>query len=269
MIYFPNAKINLGLSVIKKRNDGKHNIETCYVPVPLYDVLEVIPSKKFSLKQVGVPIDCNPNNNLITKAWKLLLEFNKDITPVDVCLFKNIPVGSGLGGGSSDAAFFIKAINNSCSLGLSLSDLEHIASKVGADCPFFINNSVTIAKGVGNIFSPIINPVSGMFITIVFPNISIFSKNAYADIKPQSSQNVSLLLNGCKSIWKHELKNDFESYATTKFPELLGIKDSLYEIGAIYVSLTGSGSAIFALSDKHLNTNIFKNKYKIWSKLLT
>jgi len=268
MICFPNAKINLGLSITEKRNDSMHNIETCYIPIPIFDILEVKQSNKFSIKQSGVPLLCNSDNNLIIKAWKELSTIKKDIKPVSIFLYKNIPIGSGLGGGSSNAAFFLKAINNLLSLRITSYELKQIATKIGADCSFFINNTSTIATGIGNTFSNISNPVNNMQLTVVFPEINISTKDAFEKIIPRKRNNLITVINGPKSKWRDILINDFEEITFSDFPVLQDIKNTLYELGAIYASLSGSGSAIYALSSEPLNTAIFSKKYSIWSKVL-
>lgn len=264
MICFPVAKINLGLSVIEKRSDNMHNVETCYVPVPLYDVLEFCPSNRFSLKLFGLQLPGKPEDNLVTKAWNLISLVRKEMPPVEVNLYKAIPPGSGLGGGSSDAAFFLKTLNSSFSLGFSVSDLEILAAEIGADCPFFIKNQASIATGIGNIFSTIANPVLGMYIIIIFPEIQISTKTAYSMIVPDKKTNLINVLSGKKYNWKNNLKNDFEKSIFLDFPEIEEIKNLLYESGAIYASITGTGSAVYALSTKPLNTKVFKGKYKTW-----
>jgi len=268
MICFPNAKINLGLSVIERRPDGMHNIKTCYIPISIYDILEIQPSNKFSLVQSGLPLDCSANDNLINKVWNLLLNIKGDIKPVKVLLYKNIPVGSGLAGGSSDAAFFMKAINQLYSLNLSISELEILASKIGADCPFFIKNKPTIATGIGNIFAPLNNPIQNMYLAVIFPNKNISTKKAFGGIIPSKCLDLSLVINGKKPDWKNKLKNDFEAITMDNFPEIQIIKNALYKLGAMYVSITGSGSAIYALSSKPIDLSGLDNKYRVWSDVL-
>jgi len=268
MICFPNAKINLGLSVLEKRTDGMHNIETCYIPIPLFDILEIKKSKDFSVTYFGLPIPGDYVDNIIVKAWNLLLSEKKNIHSVDVCLYKNIPIGSGLGGGSSNAAFFLMAMNKLLSLGFSNFDLERMAGEIGSDCPFFIVNESVIATGTGNKFSPIINPVGGMFITIVFPNINISSKDAYSKVRPAGNYILNTILSGERSSWKRDLKNDFEKTILHDFPEIEKIKGSLYNLGALYASLTGSGSAVYALSTKPLNTMVFEDQFTVWTGIL-
>ncbi len=267
MICFPNAKINLGLSIFDKRKDGMHNIETYLMPIPLFDILEIQKSNKFSISSSGIPIN-NLNDNIIVKAWELLLSTKSNIEPINIHLHKNIPIGAGLGGGSSDAAFFLKAVNGLLSLGISIPKLELLAAQIGADCPFFIRNKPQIAKGIGNVFTDIVCPINNMNLTIVFPEINISTKEAYAKITPTKGQNLSSVLLGKKSKWKSELKNDFEDNTIIDFPELSNIKNTLYNIGAMYASLSGSGSAMYALSTKPLDTSVFSKKYKIWSQVL-
>ena len=269
MICFPNAKINLGLSVIEKRTDGMHNIQTCYIPIAIYDILEIQPSNKFSLIQSGLSVGCEPELNLINKAWTLLLSAKANIKPVSVRLHKNIPVGSGLGGGSSDAAFFIKAVNQLYALNISTDELEMIASEVGADCPFFIKNIPTIATDIGNVFMPIENPINSMYMSVVFPNIKISTTNSYENISPKKGHNLKTVLNTNKSNWKTNLINDFEEAVIKDFPEIQKIKTTLYKLGATYVSLTGSGSAIYALSEKPLKQHFFNPEYRVWLNALT
>jgi len=245
-----------------------HNIESCFIPIPIFDILEIVEADSFSLAQSGILLPFNSKNNLIVKAWELLLSIKKDIKPVNVYLYKNIPIGSGLGGGSSDAAFFLTCMNQIRGLELTTEELIILASKIGADCPFFINNKSTIATGIGNIFTSINNPVNNMYITVVFPNISISTKKAFSKIIPTKKNSLLAILNSHNSTWKSNLKNDFEEIAFADFPELKYIKNTLYKLGATYASLTGSGSAIYALSEKPINSTIFSKNYKIWSEAL-
>ena len=265
MICFPNAKINLGLSIVGKRNDGMHNIETCIVPIPLFDILEIKQSHKFSIEQSGLQIPGGYEDNLITKVWKQLLSHDKKIKPVNVFLYKNIPVGSGLGGGSSDAIFFLKAINSYNALGLHDADMEAIAAIIGTDCPFFIKNAASIATGKGNMLTSISNPISNMYITILFPNIHISTVEAYSRIKLCNKSIIRDIVLGDISMWKNKLKNDFEEIINSDFPEISRIKNTLYNNGAIFASLTGSGSALYAISYKPLNIDNLKNTYSTWS----
>ncbi len=268
MICFPNAKINLGLLVTEKRADTMHNIETCIVPIPLSDVLEIIPAKIFSLVHYGLPIPGSPDDNLIVKAWNLLLSIKTNIHPVKVCLYKNIPIASGLGGGSSDAAFFLKEMNKLFSLGFSSGELELMAASIGADCSVFINNKTTLASGIGNIFTDIENPVTGMFVTVVFPQVHVSTKDAFLKVKSEKRSNLHKVLLGKNSNWKDNLKNDFEKVIFKDFPEIGRIKNLLYESGAVYSSLTGSGSAVYSLSNKPVNIDMLPKGYMIWTGII-
>lgn len=268
MICFPVAKINLGLSIVEKRLDGMHNIESCFVAVSLFDVMEIQPSDKFSLSIYGLPISGNPEENLVKKAWDLVSFYHKNIPPVNVCLLKAIPTGSGLGGGSSDAAFFLKSLNSLYSLGFSVSDLELLAAEIGADCPFFIQSKAKLVTGTGNIFSMIENPLVGLHITIVFSDVLISSTEAYSKVVPGKKASVEQVIRSNKSNWKKHLKNDFEEQLYNDIPEIRIVKQLLYSKGAFYVSLTGSGSAVYALSEKPLEINQIKEKYKVWTSVL-
>lgn len=268
MICFPNAKINLGLSIIEKRSDGMHNIETCFIPIPLYDILEILPADRFSIEHFGLPIPDATSSNLIVRAWNLLLSIKENIQPVKVCLYKNIPIASGLGGGSSDAAFFIKEINKLYALGFTSGDMELLAGKIGADCPFFIKNQVSIAEGTGNIFTEVENPVSGMFVTVVFPRVQISTKDAFSKLNPKTDSNLTKVLHESSNIWKNYLRNDFEEIIFKDYPEIHHIKNILYSSGALYSSLTGSGSAIYALSTKPLDIIGLEKKNIVWSGIL-
>lgn len=265
MICFPNAKINLGLSVTEKRPDGMHNIETCYVPIPLCDVLEFRPSNSFSLRLFGLPLQGKPEENLVAKTWTLVSSIKKDMLPVEVCLQKAIPPGSGLGGGSSDAAFFLKALNNYFSLGFSVPDMESIIGEIGADCPFFINNRSAIATCTGNILSPVHNPIFGLFVTVVCPNINISTKTAFSKINPVKNPDLRQIVVGDITDWKNKLGNDFEETIFRDYPELKNIKSLLYKSGAVYASLTGSGSALYALSLKPMDTKWLSDRYMVWT----
>uniref|UniRef100_UPI0035A10779 4-(cytidine 5'-diphospho)-2-C-methyl-D-erythritol kinase n=1 Tax=Prevotella heparinolytica TaxID=28113 RepID=UPI0035A10779 len=187
MLTFPNAKINLGLNITEKRPDGYHNLETIFYPIPVEDALEINilneGNTKFRLHQAGLEIAGEAENNLVVKAYKLLdAEFN--LPPVDIHLFKRIPLGAGLGGGSADGAFMLKLLNEKFGLGLTDEALEDYAAKLGADCAFFIKNRPTYAEGIGNIFSPVTLSLEGYQIWLVKPDVFVSTKDAFAKIKP-------------------------------------------------------------------------------------
>lgn len=251
MITFPNAKINLGLNIVEKRPDGYHNLETIFYPVPVEDALEVNilneGNEKFRLHQAGLEIEGEAENNLVVKAYKLLdAEFN--LPPVDIHLFKHIPSGAGLGGGSSDAAYMLKLLNEKFNLELTNETLEEYAARLGADCAFFIRNTPTYAEGIGNIFSPISLSLKGYQIVLVKPDIFVSTREAFAQIKPHH-QTVPLkeVIKYPMGEWRELMVNDFEESVFPQFPGIKKIKEKLYRQGAIYAAMTGSGSSVFGL----------------------
>lgn len=251
MITFPNAKINLGLNIVEKRPDGYHNLETIFYPVPVEDALEVNilneGNEKFRLHQAGLEIEGEAENNLVVKAYKLLdAEFN--LPPVDIHLFKHIPSGAGLGGGSSDAAYMLKLLNEKFNLELTNETLEVYAARLGADCAFFIRNTPTYAEGIGNIFSPISLSLKGYQIVLVKPDIFVSTREAFAQIKPHR-QTVPLkeVIKYPMEEWRELMINDFEESVFPQFPGIKEIKEKLYKQGAIYAAMTGSGSSVFGL----------------------
>jgi 4-diphosphocytidyl-2-C-methyl-D-erythritol kinase len=264
MIVFPNSKINLGLKVIHKRPDGFHNIETVFYPIDWCDSLEIIENKTtkslFSFSQSGLTIDAPINENIIYKAWKLLLE-NKKIPPISVHLHKNIPMGAGLGGGSADAAFFINALNLQFDLKLTPNKIVTIANKLGSDCAFFINNVPVIGKEKGNVFSEINVNLSAYYILIVYPAIHSNTKDAYEGLKIKKS-TVSLktiIVKNKIDTWKTSLINDFEETLFLKYPRLKKIKENLYSHGATYASMSGSGSSVYGIFEKKPTIKFPKN----------
>jgi 4-diphosphocytidyl-2-C-methyl-D-erythritol kinase len=247
MISFPNAKINLGLNVVEKRSDGYHNLETVFYPVRLADALEFVESKEFSITVTGIVIDGNSEKNLVVRAYNLLKQdFN--LPPVKIHLHKAIPFGAGLGGGSSDGAFMLKMLNSYFSLGLENSRLEVYASMLGADCPFFIQNKSAFAKGIGDILLPVNVDLNRFKIIVVKPPFLVPTSEAYKNIVPRNP--VISPIDAIKlpvGEWKDVLKNDFEEPVFKLFPEIKQIKEQLYLAGATYASMSGSGSAVFAL----------------------
>ena len=251
MIAFPNIKINLGLSITEKRPDGYHNLETVFYPVALEDALEIRTSpnadRKFTLHQHGMEIAGNPENNLVVKAY-LLLDKEFHLPPVEIHLYKHIPSGAGLGGGSSDAAFMLKLLNEHYNLQLSDNQLEDYAATLGADCAFFIKNTPTYAEGIGNIFSPIELSLKGYRIMIVKPDVFVSTREAFANIRPHRPEYpVREVIRRPVAEWKDTLINDFEASVFPQYPVIGEIKEELYHQGAIYASMSGSGSSVFGL----------------------
>jgi len=249
MILFPNAKINIGLNVVSKRADGYHNLETIFYPVQLKDGLELVKSDHTQFTTSGIKIDGKPENNLVYKAYQLLHnEFN--LPPVHLHLHKVIPFGAGLGGGSADASFTLKLINDFFNLKLSVKKLELYASKIGADCPFFINNTPTVATGIGDQFQPVQLDLSNFKIVIIKPDVSVSTPDAYRHIVPGPSEfNLLDIEKLAIEDWKGRIENDFEKSVFQKYPEIETLKNKLYELGALYASMSGSGSAVFGIFD--------------------
>jgi len=264
MIVFPTAKINLGLHIHHKRTDGFHNIETVFYPVYQFsDILEIISTNKpkYSFRQSGILIENQNDINLVEKAY-LLLQKIYDLPSVDIFLHKQIPVGAGLGGGSSDAAFALKLINTIFKLGLSDEKLKEYASELGSDCPFFIDNIPAIGTGKGNELQPCFIPqLSGKHIVIIKPDIFISTERAYKSCQPVK-RNISLLEIIAQPLhtWKELLVNDFEKTLFPFYPQLQKIKEDLYHNGAIYASLSGSGSALYGIFDEKPNLTPATNK---------
>lgn len=253
MILYPNAKINIGLNVVEKRTDGYHNLETVFYPINLLDALEITTDEhqadSVKLKVSGEAIAGRPSDNLVMKACNLMRSmFPEKIERLSVHLHKHIPTGAGLGGGSSDAAFTIKALNEKFSLGMSVDQMEQLSAQLGADCPFFIKNQPVFAEGIGDIFTDIDIVLKGKILVLVKPDISVSTADAYSLVsphKPQQSLRESLRLP--VEEWKNHVVNDFESSVFKKFPEIAAIKDRLYDLGALYASMSGSGSAVYGI----------------------
>jgi len=250
MILFPPAKINLGLNVLRKREDGFHELDTCMIPIPLTDVLEILPSKEFSFRQTGLLISGESEDNLVVKAFNLMQkEF--DLGNVYIHLLKNIPMGAGLGGGSADATYTILALNDLFSLQLSSERMRELAGELGSDCPFFVENSAQIAQGRGEILQFIALNLEGYYLKIINPNIHIGTSEAYDGVNLYSGANsIKDILRAPISAWKNDLQNSFESSAFEKHPQLLAIKNELYQEGSIYASMTGSGSTLYGIFEE-------------------
>ena len=270
MITFPNAKINLGLNITEKRPDGYHNLETVFYPIPLEDALEITilndSKQKFVLHQSGLEISGEPETNLVVKAY-LLLEQEFQLPPVDIYLYKHIPSGAGLGGGSADAAtvmqkdhtrvgvglylepaFMLKLLNEKFNLHLADEKLEEYAAILGADCAFFIKNKPTFAEGIGNIFSPVDLSLKGYQLVLVKPDVFVSTRDAFSQIKPHyPDHSLKEIIRRPVSEWKNCMFNDFEKSVFPQYPVIEEIKKELYSKGAIYAAMSGSGSSVFGL----------------------
>lgn len=249
MICFPNTKVNIGLNILSKRSDGYHDIETIFYPVPFYDILEILPSEDFELINEGIRIDCPVENNLCFKAYDLLLR-NFKIGPVKIILYKNVPFGSGLGAGSSNAAHTLILLNKMFDLKIDNNELTDLASLIGADCAFFIKNRPVFATGIGNVFNDLNLDLRNKFIVICLPGVSVNTAAAYKNSVPSIPQKrIKDIINLPIKEWKYCLKNDFEDPVFDGYPDLIKIKNELYERGAEYAQMSGSGSAIFGIFD--------------------
>ena len=254
MITFPNAKINIGLQVTERRPDGYHNLDTVFYPIPTHDALEVIVAEGADydcrLHLSGVEIEGDTDNNLVVRAYRLLAA-DYTLPAVDVYLHKHIPTGAGLGGGSADASYMLRLLNEMCALGISDEELEAYAARLGADCPFFIKNTPVYATGIGNEFHPIALDLSGWHIVVVKPNVFVSTKEAYSMVHPEKPE-VTLDKKIVRPIeeWRETVSNDFEKGIFAIHPELADIKNRLYELGAVYAAMSGSGSALYGLFAK-------------------
>lgn len=270
MITFPNAKINLGLNIIAKRSDGYHNLETVFYPIPLHDALEITPRRTaddipapevipsgtdthvtvtddYTLRTAGNAIEGPAEKNLVVKAFRKL-QASYGLPPVNINLNKHIPSGAGLGGGSADAAFTLKTLNELFALGLSAEELEHIAAELGADCAFFVRNTPVFATGIGNIFTPMTCLLKGLYIIVVKPEVFVSTREAYAGVTVRRPERcLTALLRQPMSTWRGTVGNDFEESLFPAHPEIEAIKEKLYREGAIYASMSGSGSSVFGL----------------------
>lgn len=269
MICFPNAKINLGLNVVGKRPDGYHNIETIFYPVPVKDALEIVATTgNETFTQTGIPLEGEASSNLVMKALCLLRQ-EYSIPPLDIHLLKAIPFGAGLGGGSADAAFMLKLVNDFCKLGLTEKELEQKAHFIGADCPFFIQNKPVFASGTGNIFTPVEVSLNGYYFCLIKPDIAVSTPEAYAMISPAPPE-ISLMKIVTMPVkeWRALMVNDFEKSVFNRYPEIACIKESLYEAGAVYASMSGSGSSVFGLFREPATVKHLFPGYYVWEGLL-
>ncbi|MBK8291213.1 MAG: 4-(cytidine 5'-diphospho)-2-C-methyl-D-erythritol kinase [Flammeovirgaceae bacterium] len=267
MVVFPQCKINLGLHVVSKRDDGFHNIETCFYPVPWTDILEVIKSEDFSFTYSGTTIPGSAEENLCIKAYKLLQsDFN--LSPVKIHLHKVIPMGAGLGGGSSDAAFMLRSLNSLFGLNLSVEQLNTYAAKLGSDCSFFVTDTPKLGSGRGEILQPTPVSLKGLYLVIVKPTIHISTAEAYASVKPKEpSISLSAILESPITSWKGKLRNDFEDSVFKIHSPINKIKDELYRHGALYASMSGSGAAVFGIFNEPVSLkNNFEGDY--WAGVL-
>ena len=273
MLLFPNAKINAGLHIIRKRPDGFHELETLFLPIGLSDILEFLPqediSQGFSLTLTGATFPCPTEENICYKAWELLRKVY-NLPPLLVHLHKQIPNGAGLGGGSSDAAFLLKGLNTYFNLDITDDELIEYASRLGSDCAFFIRNTPSIATGRGEILHPITFQPSYRHIVIVKPPVSVSTAEAYSLVRPAvHEKSIHEVVKLPVEKWKHHLVNDFEGSVFKSHPELKELKEMLYSSGASYAAMSGSGSAMYGIFRQPPSLPQLPEEYFIWEGMLT
>lgn len=256
MITFPNAKINIGLNIERKRSDGYHDLSTVFYPIPWKDILEIVPAKGSvtTLSVTGRTVECPMEKNLVVKAYRAL-DAITPLPPVDIYLHKIIPDGAGLGGGSADAAFTLKMLNDMFALGLNREQLVEIAARIGADCPFFIYNAPCLAYGIGEKLTPIDLNLDEYIIAVVKPPVSISTKEAFSRVVPQLPlyalpERITEPIHH----WNNHIKNDFETSVFPSHPEIAEIKSQLLSMGAAYASMSGSGTAVYGIFNDNYDT---------------
>ena len=255
MITFPIAKINLGLNIVERRTDGYHNLETVFFPVPVRDALEVVPMDEAfpsdpdcDLKVTNIAIEGNEQQNLVVKAYRLLKQDFPHMPRVHAHLHKAIPTQAGMGGGSSDCAAMLMLLNEMFELHLTEEQLIGYAARLGADCPFFILGQPAYAEGIGERLHPVSLDLKGFRLAVVRPDIPVSTREAFSLINPRKpKKNCREIINQPIATWRHELVNDFEESVFALHPEIGAVKEQLYEMGAVYAAMSGSGSSVFGL----------------------
>lgn len=267
MLYYSNAKINLGLNIVKKRADGFHNIETVFYPLAIRDALEFIESEVLGMSSSGIQVDCDLDQNLIIKAYRLLKE-DFELPILKFHLHKVIPFGAGLGGGSANAASTLIALNQFYNLNLNEEQLIVYAQQLGADCAFFIKNHPVYAEQKGDVFEGLNLDLSNYYILLIHPGFGVSTVQAYAGVKPKPSvRSIKELIGLPLEVWKKQLVNDFEKGIFKEFPILSDLKAKMYQEGALYASMSGSGSSIFGIFETKPSPYRFKEYWHWIGKL--
>jgi len=251
----PNCKINLGLNVVRRRADGFHDLESIFLPVPLCDELTIEPAEQFGFTQDGINIDGPAESNLVVRAYRLMQEhFGKRVGAVSIRLTKHIPFGAGLGGGSSDAAATICMLDKLFELHQTHEQLCLLAGRLGADCPFFVDNRAAYVTGIGDRISPLdSNPIEGLRLVLAMPDDSVSTSEAYGGITPREAAGRTDYMPLLEAIqrpveeWRELVVNDFEQTVFAVHPVIRLLKDAFYADGALYASMSGSGASVFAL----------------------
>ncbi len=265
MLFFPNCKINLGLHILNKREDGFHNIETVFYPVHLKDALEIIPSananNSIEFSSSGLIVDGKEEDNICLKAYHFLKKDFAQLPIIKMHLHKAIPMGAGLGGGSADGAFTLQLLNKKFNLNISTPKLLNYAAQLGSDCPFFILNKPSFASGQGEILEEINLNLSAYEIVLINPQIHINTGWAFSQLTPTlSKKSLKEIIKQPIEIWATELKNDFENPVFEKYPLIKNIKEELYQLGATYASMSGTGSTVFGIFEKEISLQSFIDK---------
>lgn len=265
MISFPHCKINLGLCVLAKRSDGYHEIETCFYPVPRTDILEAIPSKAFSFAQSGLRVDGELDSNLCVKAFRLLQK-EYGIGEVQIHLHKTLPMGAGLGGGSSDAAFMFRLLNDIFALNISATQMKELAAQLGSDCAFFVEDLPMIGTGRGERLTTATVDLGGKYLVLVKPDVHVSTAEAYSGIQPKRPEHsIQEILRLPMKEWKDKLVNDFELTIFKKHPSIQSVKEKLYSLGATYASMSGSGASVYGLFEKKIDLKKEFPEMDYWS----
>jgi 4-diphosphocytidyl-2-C-methyl-D-erythritol kinase len=265
MVVFPNCKINLGLHILAKREDGFHNLETVFYPVVLKDVLEIIPAPNsntdIEFSSSGLAVDGTTNDNICIKAYHLLKKDFAQLPNIKMHLHKTIPMGAGLGGGSADGAFALQLLNKKFNLNVSTPKLLNYAAQLGSDCPFFIINKPCYATGRGEMLEEINIDLSKYKIILINPGIHINTGWAFSQLSPAlQEKSIKLIIHQPIETWKAELKNDFEKPVFEKYPKIKNIREALYTEGAVYAAMSGSGSTVFGILEKKIAVKRFTDK---------
>ncbi|MBI5219693.1 MAG: 4-(cytidine 5'-diphospho)-2-C-methyl-D-erythritol kinase [Bacteroidia bacterium] len=270
MLVFPNAKINIGLRILSKLPDGFHTIETIFYPIRFCDALEFVEIREaipedYRFSVSGITFDnCASENNLCIRAYRLLAN-DHALPKLNIHLHKIIPMGAGLGGGSSDAARMVKALNETYKLNLSYAAMQEYVEKLGSDCAFFIGNKPAYATGKGNVLSRINLSLWGYYLALVYPGIHIGTAEAYANATLSNPDKpLTELIKEPVEEWKHCIINDFENSIFPKYPEIKAIKEKLYELGAVYASMSGSGSSVYGIFNDSIPVKQHFESYLTW-----
>ncbi|EOR93240.1 4-diphosphocytidyl-2-C-methyl-D-erythritol kinase [Arcticibacter svalbardensis MN12-7] len=264
MILFPNAKINIGLHILNRRCDGYHDLETVFYPIPLHDALEAVEATTLNFESSGIVIPGIAGDNLCLKAYKMIKK-DFDLPALSIHLHKKIPIGAGLGGGSSDAAYFIRLLNEKFRLKLDTAAMQDYARKLGADCAFFIESKPVFAYGKGEEFKDVSLDLSAYSLVLIMPPVFVSTADAFRGVKPRIPETpLQELIKLPVEQWKEHIRNDFEESVFRTYPIIQGLKNSLYDAGALYVSMSGSGAAVYGVFADKPELPLFDESYHVF-----